>query len=406
MRLFSRPAGEAPARSAESFSNRFFMVLFSLLVGIHCVNCTSWSYSEQIWIDLLHLFQLALYMLLLVKIVISFPYTIAQLVVFPVLIALGALSYLGSRDYDLLVLLVLLVASKGSDPRALVKRYFIIKAVGFVLTLLLCLLGILPNLHFLSGGVSYSAAGFTHRNVLGANATALCLAWFYLRYDRLSVLDLVAWLALDAGLFLLVHSRTTLGMIALICVGVFLFRKGEGLVFRTRWVRRAVPLIFFGMLAVSLWWMLFYDGTSAFWTWLDGIFTNRIRFASQCFEEYGLSLFGQDLPFVSTRESLAEGVDSLILDNAYLRAILVYGLLPGLAFYALYPIAMLKCYDNRDGAALICLALFCVFGLSERYMLDAYYQFPLIVGFQYIFSRESGKNGKALRRIYAPWARR
>ena len=57
----------------------------------------------------------------------------------------------------------------------------------------------------------------------------------------------------------------------------------------------------------------------------------------------------------------------------------------------------LTALKKRSGKMIFCLGIFAIYGLSERYMLDVYYQFPLLLAWcKYFFkdrrsTREEGK---------------
>ena len=100
-------------------------------------------------------------------------------------------------------------------------------------------------------------------------------------------------------------------------------------------------------------------------------------------------MFGHHIPFVSSIQAQNEDVKKLILDNAYMRALLYYGAIPGTLFLTAYYRALYWSCKKEDCALLVSLIAFAVYGLSERYMLDVFYQFPLLIAYvKYFFKPE------------------
>ena len=229
--------------------------------------------------------------------------------------------------------------------------------------------------------------GFCHRNVLGANMAVLCLGWFYLRFRKLTVLDGVFWLLISVVTYFMAISRTSLIIMLLIIVVMFAFRKLERPIINTPQMRWIFPGIFATMFVVCFLCACFYQKYDPFWAFLDDIFTKRISFANQVMEDHGLSLFGQDLPFVSTMNAQISNTKSLILDNAYMRSMLYFGIIPGVVFMGLYAMVIMRSCEKRRTALVGALMVMAVFGLSESYMLDAFYNFPLLLGLISLFQR-------------------
>ncbi len=362
----------------------FFLLVFSALLVIHCIENTSLVYSGYLWLDGMYSLRLLLYLAVLVKLIFYSSYHVNDLIALAVILLIAVISYSKCGDSDIFELFLLAAAAKDVNPRHIVTLFFVIKSCALLLTMVLWKCGILPTLYYDNGSSYYNTYGFCHRNVLGANIVVLCLAWFFLRYDRLKLRDVILWVAIALGVYRLVYSRSSIIIIILIAICTYLFRQTEDFIFRRRYMRTVFLCAMMMLILISLWWMLCYSSTSAFWQTLDSFFTTRIKSANYCYETYGLSLFGQEIPFVSSLQAQLLDITKLILDNAYARLFLYYGIVPAVVYFYLY-FRMLGCaFDTKNGAILMSLFLFAVYGLSERYMLDAYYQFPFLIAFWYL----------------------
>ncbi|MGN0399826.1 MAG: hypothetical protein ACI4EO_06830 [Blautia sp.] len=369
---------------------QIFQVIFIMILIIDCIENTSVIYSQAFWLKGMYLFRNLLYLVLLFKIAFLSTYKMTELIGIGVVFLIGFASLLGSGDFGLLRFFIIAFAAKNESPRKLMGIFIRIKGASIILTLLLWRIGLLSALYYQDDKVGYyNTYGFCHRNVLGANVALICLAWFYLRYRKLKIQDVVIWAGIGLLTYKLAVSRTSFLVMILTIAGFFFFQKKEEYLTGLPNLRKIILGGFIGILLLSIICTLFYSSDSSVWVFIDKIFTKRFRFANYCFEEYGLSLFGQKLPFVSSIEAQNSQVSKLILDNAYMRVLLYYGLIPGTLFLGAYYKAMDLSFKKKDWALLGSLAVFAIYGLSERYMLDVFYQFPLLIAcIQYFFSNE------------------
>ena len=368
---------------------RIFWVCFVLLLSIHCIENTSVIYLDTEWLKGMYLFRNLLYLVLLAKIGFLSVYTKRELICVAAFLTIGLLSFLGSGDYGLLEFFILMFAAKEESSVKLTVVFFLIKGAALIITIFLWRIGILAALYYQDDKIGYyNTYGFCHRNVLAANVAVVCLAWLYLRYRRLKIWDVAVWGIVALATYRFAVSRTGLIIILLSIFGIYFFRKKNISILNFPYLRKVFCWGFLGLILISVIGTVFYSGDSPLWSLIDSIFTKRFQFAHYCFEEYGLSLFGQHIPLVSSIAAQNDQGTRLILDNAYMRGILYYGVIPGTLFLTAYFKALDMALRKRSGKLIFCLGIFAIYGLSERYMLDVYYQFPLLVAWCKYFFKE------------------
>ncbi len=376
-------------RGNKSFVGNVFRVSFILLLIIHCVENTSVIYSDAVWVEWMYMFRNILYLVLLIKAGFLSTYERKEFTYVIVILVIGFMSLLGSGSFGLFELIIVIIAAKDETPDELITVFAKIKGLAIVVTLLLWSVGVLEAIYYLDDAVGYyNTYGFCHRNVLGANVTVVCLAWFYLRYRKLIVRDVVGWSILAIATYCLSVSRTSFMIMLLIIFSFYFFQEKEKYLIEMPSLHSNVLKGFLALLLLTIIGTLFYDKSNVIWNMIDSIFTKRFYFANYCYEEYGLSLFGQQLPFVSSIQQQTEDISKLILDNSYMRSILYYGIIPGgillCVCFKSIDIAFLK----MDYAWMLALAVFAVYGMSESYMIDIFYNFPLLIAWGHYFNKE------------------
>lgn len=366
-----------------------FWVVYCLLLVIHCVENTSLIYEDLPWMKGMYLLRNVLYLVLLVKAGFLTLYRPRELWCILGVLVSAVLCVIFSGDFTLMEFAIIAIAAKEIAPRQLVKVFAIIKAAAMVLTLLLCFTHILPTIYYENTNDFNNTFGFCHRNVLGANMYVLCLSWFYLRYEKLTKWDYLLWGVLSIATYLLADSRTTLLMMVMIIGGFFLLRWKQTLVMDWPHLRKALLGFLLGLFLISLICTVFYKRWNDFWEFVDKIFTKRLRFAHQCLDQYGLSLFGTKIDFVSTLQAQNEtDATRLILDNAYMRAFLYDGIIPCVLFLVFYLRSFILALQKKHPALMAGLLFMAICGFSERFMLDAHYNFPLLIACISLFCRD------------------
>ena len=104
----------------------------------------------------------------------------------------------------------------------------------------------------------------------------ICLAWFYLRYKRLKLWDVIVWTVIALLTFRYAISRTGMIVILLIIFGMYLVRKKRSWILHVSSFRKLLLLGFLLMIGVSIFGTIFYSDQSAFWKLVDSVFTKKV----------------------------------------------------------------------------------------------------------------------------------
>ena len=388
-------------------SDLVFWTAFILLLTIHCIENTSLTYSKPGWLKAMYLLRNLMYLVLLAKAMLLTRYRAKELWAILGVLILAGVCFICSDDFTLLEFAIVAIAAKDIPKRQLLTVFLAIKGVSVILTLLLSDLGLLPKLYYIHNDAPLDTLGFCHRNVLGSNMAVLCMGWMYLRFRRLNLADIGIWLVLTIVTYLLAISRSSLiimlGSIALMMlVRIFLPQLRS-----FRHTGKFLVGAFLAMFLLSLLGALFFTEGDPIWELLDDFLTKRLSFAKECFTGYGIAPFGQEVPFVGTMESHLTDSHRLILDNSYMRALILDGAFPGGAFLALYLVCLIRAWRGKDLALAACLLAIGVYGLSERFMLDVFYSFPMLLGCMSLFRKptpqEAWKPLPYAWHILQPW---
>ena len=333
------------------------------------------------------------------------PYRAASLV----LIALAGLQVLRAsmldRRHFYKVLLILGITGAYMVVRSN-KYIFIIGAVLVASsqysfkwvcgTSLIIGIGILGVVYFLSsqGLIPYlvfDSRGKYLAHALGVNYSTDCAAhWFYLfagylvlRDNRIRFWEYPLYLL---GIYLLFHI--TRGRISAACMIILLIMSGclqlqetlndKGKRFFMNF-SKCLTLVtaVSALISVGMTWV--FDSSNEWMSALDLALERRISMGQKALLEYGISLFGHEIPQIGMGRSFSQPAGYFFLDNSYIevlleRGVLIFLLICGMMTYIAY-----KAYKRRNYIVLSVVAVIALHCMIEHHLFDLSYNFFLLL---------------------------
>ena len=216
--------------------------------------------------------------------------------------------------------------------------------------------------------------GFNHPNNLGVIILSIVASWLYL-YPNVKF-PLLFGVPTIAGLIIwkIAAARTSAILLLAIPWLIFLFKSTKKFNFQNilKWEFWIVILAF--LLSIYLMYRIGLRGSM-------NNFESRFNMPYILYNQYGINLFGSKLPLVGSREALQYKVQSIILDNAYLRVLLINGILTTLIIIGLYAVLINNAYKSKKYILLIIIVLFIVEGFMEQFFLYAEFNFTILATF-------------------------
>lgn len=291
--------------------------------------------------------------LIAVKLLLLTRYSLRQLLTAGLLVLPFLLSCAKSGSQFVLYQILFLLTVKDIDLRKAFRIVYGVLAAAVLLVMLLAAAGAVPTIAW-DIGRARNSFGFGHPNTCGKYLLYLMLGWFLLRYDRLRWYSW--WFPCAVLLFCrrCVDSRTAeLCMLALILAG--LLARYCPRFWQAGWVRAlgtAAPL---AAAAASFALAFGYRADSPFWQKLELLSSGRMGLFSLAVHRGRLTLLGQDL--------ISE--ELYTLDNLYLSAFYLSGLLVFVAYLGLLCLALYRCWQQGWTAETVVLLCLAVYGCLE-----------------------------------------
>lgn len=342
-----------------------YYLAFSCYLAFVALDKT--TFSEFLFIPaetLQSLLQVAVLMLLLLKFVMQRASFRGWLIA-AALVLVGFLSWRQSGEGWLFWVSLFVVCAHGVRLRPLACLSFSLSLALVVTTMAFAGAGIIENVVSMRAGVTRYAMGFSHANALGLYIMVICTSFSVLRFGRNPLPDLILIAAADIINLATADSRTTvlLSVIQAVLLVSFYILRSETARRRARFCFGAVVFL---VVALSMFFMVSYDATSAWQAALNDFLSGRLNLAHRYFQMQPLTLFGSDFSAYAPIYWENGKTYAFVVDNAWCHLVLRFGILPAFAFLAGYTLLLLRLFrEKRWDALLFGIVLMAVYGFSE-----------------------------------------
>lgn len=247
------------------------------------------------------------------------------------------------------------------DFKRLLKKDYINKLVWLFIIIVLCWLGIVDNI----GGVYYDGSykmslGFQHPNTLAAFVVAIVLEW-YCTVEKMRFYHIAVGLFSLTCIYFITVSKTSCYIFFVILCLFALTKIFPNLAsIRLKNLVGAILPTFLMCLSVEL--TKLYMSGSEIGRQLNRMLSGRLNLQALYWNRFDVTLFGADISW-----------KDYVLDSAYIRCLLQYGLIFSIFLcvsYGMMLYILLK--QNRFKLAFLVL-FFVIYGFSETSMM----RFPI-----------------------------
>ena len=342
--------------------------------------------------------------LIFLKLFLDRKYTLHSLLYSILSGALVLVSFLLSGYNHIFYLMLIVLGMRHINVRTAVQADFMARLVLIALIMLSAAFGLIENyVTYRTGTLDYRySLGFVHPNTFASLVLIILLEEAWLKRRRFSLLyALLIWL-LSAVVYVITLNRTSVLLMAIYPVLLLLFtRKGRAFTVSRR-LCIAAMLAFPAIVAFSLITMELC-GSSALFSLLNRLMSNRFANCAVLFERYGIPLLGQKVELVSMKYARQHHVSMALLDVAYLRTLLQNGPLVLALMGVIHMRATADAAAGKDRLTILILLTFLLFGFSESLYNNVYMNFSLLMGAAAVYTPlESPARPAQQRRIHRP----
>lgn len=383
-----------------------FLLGYSLVLFSEIWRTTMFPFSSIVKYG----FLLAAFALLLVKILCFDHYSFKELLFLVALLGCGVLSTVFGGSIQPILWVFVLLAAKDVPVQKLILTYVIMTLSILLLSYSASMLGIIDNLQYVvfnkdGKETLRNSFGIIYPTDFAAHMFFLSLSIYYLAWKKLR------WYHhIFTGLLAMVIFQFTIARLDTICMGIMAlifgiagyienqnFHKNTIFFAPSRNAGRVTGnflektgIFFFPLFAIIAFvFSLIFDSSNETLMEINQLFSSRLDLGKVGLEEYGISLFGQDIPMVGNGGSEILPDNYFFIDCSYLYVFLCFGIL---FFLLVLATGIRTCWKFRkDHALLLCMFLVALNCVVAHHLIDVAYNPFLLL----LFCRSNDKYSSA-----------
>lgn len=286
-----------------------------------------------------------------------------------------AVSAIRCGDKNLLYAVIFIYSARRIPLKRVLKfTLFIIAATFFVIQILVFLELITEGMVGEGTVRERSSLGFSWPSRAPNLILTMSLLWVCLRGEHVTWLELLVVVLAGVAAYTMTDSRNPLACTLLLVVFTAILSKIR-IGWRALWIASLFVLL--GCLAFSLLSAICYSPDSSFFSWLNGVMSNRLLYSHNAFMYSDPSLFGNQL-----YQAIAFDADPLTigyLDSSYLRLLFTYGIVALMIVVLAYMLLLRKACLGNNYILVGCLWVVLVHGVMEGQMISLIYT-PFLFG--------------------------
>ncbi|NBH85596.1 polymerase [Ligilactobacillus murinus] len=298
-----------------------------------------------------------------------------------VLFLLVTLKIMGN-SYGLIFLSAMLfvVSARDVDFEKILKTFIVAILTLFVITIGGNKLGLVGSIFSAQNGRFRNSMGFSYVSFPSQFAFFLTAAYLVWRKKQISYIELLVLLGLD--MYIYKNALTTSPFVlSLFLLGYVLVTKliNKDIVVRFSLTRVMASLTFI-IAPMILWWLCFRAPLGIFMM-VDKFVNNRLNLSVAGIQNFGVSLFGQKVQFITLDSVGRFAANYNYIDSSYFQNLVVNGLVFTVIILLLFTYVAYKSVYYRNDVLTVVLITLSIHAMFDPQMIILWYSpFGMLLG--------------------------
>jgi len=294
---------------------------------------------------------------------------------------LSCIVFIVSKNKELVFTVLVLFSLRKLDFDKLVKIALKVISVAFVIIISLALLNIIPDWLYNRGKIVRHSLGFRYAtDAIGVYLTII-LMYFYIRRDKATIYELLVLETINVLLYGLTDGRTSFILISVILFAMLIARfKFIKTIFHKKYIQKTLKIVCYSLTIVLFIFfhvmVYLYSNNIDFAKNFDKLVSGRINYTLKSYENYKVTIFGQEIDWKGWGGHGYLDVDSNekfkynYVDSSYPRMVLDYGVIVSGIIFLVYTLALLKCYRKKNYWLMMTLLFIVVWCFIEQNIIN------------------------------------
>lgn len=280
-------------------------------------------------------------------------------------------------NLNFLAMIMFIVVAQNIDLEKFLKTDLAFRIFMFIFIVLSCAVGIIDNYKAEINGNLKMSFGFGHPNVYCFYLFTILLEYMYVNFYKLRCSNM-AFIMLIFGFAYITGAARTSCISFVMAFLLYIAAKKKRRLICNRFSAFMVICAFAAIAALSFASVRLYMKNPVKMEKYNEILTGRLYLASEFLRKYDINLFGNDVVTVGARAAKQQHTMAMILDNAYIRCVLFYGVVFSALIFILYSKKIIY-YAKKIDPRWICFAsFFFISGFAESYLINIFYNVTLL----------------------------
>ena len=321
----------------------------------------------------------------LFKMIFLDEYKLWQLVMMIAVILLALISWKKAGYNILFIMSIMVLAAKNIDFYKLIKVYYNQVLILFLMVIGYSLVGIIDNLIYYRNSIARYSLGIDYPTDFAALVFSLIVAYCYINYRKLNIFKyiVIALLALFVSYFN--NARLDTILILLVIPVMFVANQAQAhhrqyatIISSMYW--GAIPIFAF----IAIYASYFFSFENKVYMHIDRILSGRLHLSFEGIQIYGIHIFGQRIEEHGWGSAHGlhmmkqAGYNYFFIDSAYLRLLLIYGIVMGLIFLGACFYLAIRETKRKDYLLPAALLLFAISALVDQHLIEIVYN-PFLI---------------------------
>lgn len=294
------------------------------------------------------------------------------------------LSFMKSKNYNMLLLFNSIIAVRNLDIKKIIKFDIKSKIILLSINFILILLNIIPNLVFNKGEIIRYGLGFYNPNTFAAFIFSLTLEIIYLNSHKSTYKHIIFSILVALLIIYISYSRGS--FISLIVFITLLIINKKRINFQK--IIPYLPIIF---TIISLALATLYNNGNPYAVKINEILSNRLLCATSYLKDYSINLLGNNIVFYDYWIGYTQSIDIFYISALLVHGIIIYSLVLFLVF------KLIKINIKQNNILLVnILITMCIYGLAENTAYTLSCNIFLLYISTFIQTKERGSNNEPI----------
>lgn len=333
--------------------------------------------------------RIVVYSLLISKIIYNNSYSIKSIFMFG---TIGFILIIVTFYSDKLMLLdtfLFIYCARNLSIRQIIKVTLFIQVILMLFIILSSCSGIIQNdLWYREDGKIRYGLGYNYCTFAANYYFHMVLMYIYLKEEKkLKLKEVIVILCINYIIYIFTDTRAVFYLICgmiILAYNIRFFKSSlkNGIINKLAF-KYCVPI----SAMVSIFGSINYNSSNIIYVTLNHLLSGRLKLGRTAYEEFGVSLFGQKIGWVTGRAGIERGFDEIYnyVDSSYLNIALSYGLIVIILLCVGFVFIGKRAIENNDKYFCLVLMFLAIHSMTDPQLIELKYN-PFILTFGMFFN--------------------